>query len=172
MSSHKFNTIGSRHIVCLLMSIALNAQFAFADNQGIILPTDGGSAYVDGLRITCGTGLIPFVAQGNVTGEIDLPVGKISFTGRPVHFGYCGYPVANNVPSMIKISEQVNMDEVTSSAVNRNEFSLLCRHGELPFVLIGSAEGLLPTNKGAVTLQGDANNIAVCIRSAKETTLN
>ncbi|MYM39439.1 hypothetical protein [Duganella qianjiadongensis] len=172
MSSNKPDTLGSTYVVCLLALIIPSAQVAFADNQGTLLPTGGGSAYVDGLRITCGPGLIPFIAQENVTGEIDLPLGKVSFTGRPVHFGYCGYPVANNVPSMINISEQLNMREITSFAVNRSEMPLLCQYGELPFVLIGSADSFLPTNKGAVTLQGDENNIAVCIQSAKETILN
>jgi hypothetical protein len=152
-----------RSLVRLAVLIAMSLMAATPDSLAKQVP-DAASASVDGLKVVCGAGLLPLAVSGNLGGEIELPDGKLTFSGQIAYLAYCGYPAADGLPSLFKQGGRSVRGKSTSYAVGPNGLRLTCRHGALPFVLLGSPEGSLPTRTGVLNLQGDQNNVAVCIR--------
>lgn len=148
-----------RLAVLITMSLTAAAPDSLAKQN-----TDADLASTDGLKVVCGAGLLPLAVHGILEGEIELPAGKVIFSGQAAYLAYCGYPAADGLPSLLKPVGRSVRGKSTSYAVGPNGLRLTCRHGALPFVLLGSAEGSLPTRTGVLNLQGDQNNVAVCIR--------
>ncbi|MYM30907.1 hypothetical protein GTP58_21455 [Duganella sp. CY15W] len=152
-----FTTSSVSRAICFSMFIALSTQAAQV--------SEGGSASIGDFKVTCGSGLLPLVLDGDLKGAVEVPLGKVSFSGRRVRLGYCGYPVVGSNPSLVNTGRRTAGADPTSFVTSRNGFQLSCLNGELPFVLKGSAEGSLSTSKGVVSLHGDHNDVAVCLRT-------
>lgn len=153
--------------VCLSVLIASPSARADQTASDIAQCRDLGSATVGGIELKCASGLFPFVTTGNLKGTLDVPLGKVSFTGGQVQLGYCGYPIPGKGPSLVEAEKTSGRCNSVSSIEGPNGLRLSCASNELPFILKGSAEGKLRTSKGMVLLHGNDNEVALCLVPAK-----
>lgn len=165
--SMSFARFTKRLSILFTLSLISNgsAMSASADRQAGagIEPSLDTAAAVGNLKVNCGSGLVPFILNGNLTAAVDTPLGKISFPGGRVMLGYCGYLVPGLLPSLINAPEKLAKADASSSVTGPNGIGVSCMHGDLPFVLEGAAEGSLRTSFGTLNLQGDRNKIAICL---------